>query len=202
MFIFSPSKYSGLYIPSTISAIVVVYTKLIIWRFCSGEILIYCWTLFRYAFPWWREKEILSEERRSQGLCPLTPEEAALTLQALGFNKETQLYIAAGEIYGSERRLATLREAFPMTVSTISISCAQIITFWCDFIWNMSVKAIGWNSDDLWCHLHEFTPSGALLWKISVKRIGWNLARLSGKSLHFFSHQASFFISTKKQVKL
>ncbi|XP_022988313.1 O-fucosyltransferase 3-like isoform X1 [Cucurbita maxima] len=70
----------------------------------------------RYAFPWWREKEILSEERRSQGQCPLTPEEAALTLQALGFNKETQLYIAAGEIYGSERRLATLREAFPMTV--------------------------------------------------------------------------------------
>ncbi|EEF39972.1 rhamnogalacturonan I rhamnosyltransferase 1 isoform X2 [Ricinus communis] len=70
----------------------------------------------RYAYPWWREKEIVSEERRSQGLCPLTPEETALILQALGFDKETQIYIAAGEIYGSESRLAALRAAFPLIV--------------------------------------------------------------------------------------
>uniref|UniRef100_A0A5B6YW24 O-fucosyltransferase family protein n=1 Tax=Davidia involucrata TaxID=16924 RepID=A0A5B6YW24_DAVIN len=70
----------------------------------------------RYAYPWWREKEIVSEERRSQGLCPLTPEEAALVLQALGFDKETQIYIASGEIYGSERRLAALKAAFPRIV--------------------------------------------------------------------------------------
>ncbi|KAL5759455.1 hypothetical protein ACOSQ2_018293 [Xanthoceras sorbifolium] len=70
----------------------------------------------RYAYPWWREKEIVSEERRSQGLCPLTPEEAALILQALGFNKDMQIYIAAGEIYGGEKRLAALRAAFPRIV--------------------------------------------------------------------------------------
>lgn len=70
----------------------------------------------RYDFPWWREKEIISEERRSQGMCPLTPEEASLVLQALGFGKDTQIYIAAGEIYGDERRLATLRTAFPKTL--------------------------------------------------------------------------------------
>ncbi|KAK3440620.1 hypothetical protein EUGRSUZ_B00940 [Eucalyptus grandis] len=70
----------------------------------------------RYAFPWWREKEIVSEERRSQGLCPLTPEETSLVLQALGFDKDMQIYIASGEIYGSERRLATLRAAFPRIV--------------------------------------------------------------------------------------
>ncbi|OVA08958.1 GDP-fucose protein O-fucosyltransferase [Macleaya cordata] len=70
----------------------------------------------RYAYPWWREKEIVSEEKRSQGLCPLTPEEAALILQALGFHKDTQIYIASGEIYGSERRLAALRAAFPRIV--------------------------------------------------------------------------------------
>lgn len=73
--------------------------------------------VFRYAFPWWREKEIVSEERRSHGLCPLTPEEATLVLQALGFDKDTQIYIASGEIYGSERRLAVLRAAFPRVVS-------------------------------------------------------------------------------------
>ncbi|KAK6159917.1 hypothetical protein DH2020_003298 [Rehmannia glutinosa] len=70
----------------------------------------------RYAFPWWREKEIVSEEKRAHGLCPLTPEETALILQALGFDKETQIYIASGEIYGSERRLAALRAAFPRIV--------------------------------------------------------------------------------------
>ncbi|KAI4314128.1 hypothetical protein L6164_027064 [Bauhinia variegata] len=70
----------------------------------------------RYGFPWWREKEIVSHERRSQGLCPLTPEEASLILQALGFGREIQIYIAAGEIYGGERRLAQLRAAFPRIV--------------------------------------------------------------------------------------
>ncbi|XP_043725412.1 rhamnogalacturonan I rhamnosyltransferase 1-like [Telopea speciosissima] len=70
----------------------------------------------RYAYPWWREKEIVSSERRSQGLCPLTPEETALVLQALGIQKDTQIYIASGEIYGSRRRLAALRAAFPRIV--------------------------------------------------------------------------------------
>ncbi|POO03484.1 O-fucosyltransferase [Trema orientale] len=70
----------------------------------------------RYAYIWWRDKEIDSELRRSQGLCPLTPEEASLVLQALGFEKNTQIYIAAGEIYGSERRLSALRAAYPLIV--------------------------------------------------------------------------------------
>ncbi|XP_022877666.1 O-fucosyltransferase 3-like [Olea europaea var. sylvestris] len=70
----------------------------------------------RYAFPWWREKEIVSEQRRSQGLCPLTPEETALILQALGFVNTTQIYIASGEIFGTERRLAALRATFPRIV--------------------------------------------------------------------------------------
>lgn len=61
----------------------------------------------------------MSEERRSQGLCPLTPEEAALVLQALGYDKDTQIYIAAGEIYGGEKRLAALRAAFPRIVSLL-----------------------------------------------------------------------------------
>lgn len=70
----------------------------------------------RYAYPWWREKEIVSEERRAQGLCPLTPEEAALVLQALGFDRDTGIYIASGEIYGGERRLSALRAAYPRIV--------------------------------------------------------------------------------------
>lgn len=60
----------------------------------------------------------MSEERRSLGLSPLTPEESALILQALGFDRETPIYIAAGEIYGGEHRLAQLRAAFPRIVSS------------------------------------------------------------------------------------
>lgn len=47
----------------------------------------------------------------------MTPEEAALVLRALSFGRETPIYIAAGEIYGGERRLAQLRAAFPQIVS-------------------------------------------------------------------------------------
>lgn len=73
-------------------------------------------TQMRYAYPWWKEKVIISEQKRSEGLCPLTPEEAALVLKALGFNKNTQIYIAAGEIYGGEKRLAALRAVYPNIV--------------------------------------------------------------------------------------
>lgn len=70
----------------------------------------------RYAYPWWREKEIDSKAKRSEGLCPLTPEETSLVLKALGFEKDTLIYIAAGEIYGGEKRLEPLRAAFPKLV--------------------------------------------------------------------------------------
>ncbi|BAF11011.2 Os03g0169000, partial [Oryza sativa Japonica Group] len=70
----------------------------------------------RYAYPWWREKEIDSQAKRLQGLCPLTPEETSFILKALGFQKDTLIYIAAGEIYGGEKRLEPLQAAFPKLV--------------------------------------------------------------------------------------
>ncbi|XXG52392.1 hypothetical protein AAC387_Pa03g0744 [Persea americana] len=73
-------------------------------------------TQMRYAYPWWKEKEIVSEKKRLDGLCPFTPEETALVLQALGFARDTQIYIASGGIYGGERRLAALRAAYPKIV--------------------------------------------------------------------------------------
>ncbi|KAE8719242.1 phosphatidylinositol 4-kinase gamma 7-like [Hibiscus syriacus] len=73
-------------------------------------------TKMRYAYPWWREKVIVSEKKKLDGLCPLTPEETALTLQALGIDRNIQVYIAAGDIYGGERRLTTLRAAYPNLV--------------------------------------------------------------------------------------
>ncbi|KAL3631270.1 hypothetical protein CASFOL_024254 [Castilleja foliolosa] len=75
----------------------------------------------RYSTPWWKNKIINSTKTRLAGLCPLTPEETALTLKALGVRRETQIYIAAGDIYGGERRLAPLRAAYPNLVKKETI---------------------------------------------------------------------------------
>ena len=73
--------------------------------------------LIRYAYPWWKEKDINSEMKRKEGLCPLTPEETALVLSALGIDRNVQIYIAAGEIYGGKRRMKALADSFPNLVS-------------------------------------------------------------------------------------
>ncbi|KAI8543150.1 hypothetical protein RHMOL_Rhmol08G0195100 [Rhododendron molle] len=73
-------------------------------------------TRMRYAYPWWKEKIINSDLKRKDGLCPLTPEETMLTLKALDIDRDIQIYIAAGEIYGGERRMASLASAYPKLV--------------------------------------------------------------------------------------
>lgn len=47
----------------------------------------------------------------------MTPEETTLALRALDIDPSYQIYIAAGEIYGGERRTASLAEAYPKLVS-------------------------------------------------------------------------------------
>ncbi|RAL46784.1 hypothetical protein DM860_005063 [Cuscuta australis] len=73
-------------------------------------------TAMRYSTHRWKEKIINSEVKRKRGSCPLTPEETALTLKALGISRSLQIYIAAGEIYGGHRRLQNLSAAFPNMV--------------------------------------------------------------------------------------
>jgi hypothetical protein len=73
--------------------------------------------VIRYATPWWGQKAINSINKRKDGRCPLTPEETALALRALDIDPSIQIYVAAGNIYGGERRMAALRAAFPNLVS-------------------------------------------------------------------------------------
>ncbi|THF98570.1 rhamnogalacturonan I rhamnosyltransferase 1-like [Camellia sinensis] len=73
-------------------------------------------TRMRYAYPWWKEKIVNSDLKRKDGLCPLTPEETALALKALDIDHNIQIYIAAGEIYGGKRRMASLAAAYPKLV--------------------------------------------------------------------------------------
>ncbi|KAI4341477.1 hypothetical protein MLD38_026196 [Melastoma candidum] len=86
-------------------------------------------TRMRYAYPWWKEKVINSELKRRDGLCPLTPEETALTLRALGIDHNIQIYIAAGEIYGGERRMSSLAAAFPRLVRKETLLQASDLRF-------------------------------------------------------------------------
>lgn len=76
---------------------------------------------FRYAYPWWKEKVIDSEQKRKDGLCPLTPEDTALTLRALDIDPNFQIYIAAGEIYGGKRRMESLAKAYPKLVCRLFV---------------------------------------------------------------------------------
>ncbi|KAL1538836.1 Rhamnogalacturonan I rhamnosyltransferase 1 [Salvia divinorum] len=74
-------------------------------------------TAMRYSNPGWKEKVIDPDLKRKDGLCPLTPEETALVLTALGIDPNVQIYIAAGEIYGGKGRLKSLANAFPNLVT-------------------------------------------------------------------------------------
>ncbi|KAG4172888.1 hypothetical protein ERO13_A11G026900v2 [Gossypium hirsutum] len=50
---------------------------------------------------------------RRRGKCPLTPHEVGLMLRALGFENDTYIYVASGEIYGGEETLEPLKDLFP-----------------------------------------------------------------------------------------
>lgn len=50
---------------------------------------------------------------RSEGQCPLTPEEAVLMLAALGFKRKTSIYVAGAQIYGGKLRMAAINSLYP-----------------------------------------------------------------------------------------
>ncbi|KAL9268272.1 O-fucosyltransferase 31-like protein [Drosera capensis] len=73
--------------------------------------------LAKYRQVLWQGRVLNSqftdEKLRSQGRCPLTPEEIALLLAGLGFSNNTRLYLASHKVYGGEARISSLRKLFP-----------------------------------------------------------------------------------------
>ncbi|XP_016468725.1 O-fucosyltransferase 39 isoform X2 [Nicotiana tabacum] len=69
--------------------------------------------------------QFTDEELRSQGRCPLTPEEVGLLLAALGFDNSTRLYLASHKVYGGERRISALRNLFPLMEDKKSLASSE-----------------------------------------------------------------------------
>lgn len=69
-------------------------------------------------------KDINATEQRNKGFCPLTPKEVGLFLSALGFPSDTPIYIAAGEIYGGESRMADLRSRYSVLLNKVPLCSA------------------------------------------------------------------------------
>ncbi|KAK4780774.1 hypothetical protein SAY87_016880 [Trapa incisa] len=59
----------------------------------------------------------LALQKRKEGRCPLEPGEVAVIMRAMGYSKETQIYVASGQVYGSQNRMAPLRNMFPNLVT-------------------------------------------------------------------------------------
>ncbi|XVF87312.1 hypothetical protein PTKIN_Ptkin18bG0110000 [Pterospermum kingtungense] len=62
-------------------------------------------------------KPVSPVDLRKLGRCPLTPEEAALVLAALGFKRETYIYLAGSSIYGGSSRMHPFTSLYPNLVT-------------------------------------------------------------------------------------
>jgi hypothetical protein len=69
--------------------------------------------------------QFTDEELRSQGRCPMTPEEIGLLLAALGFDNSTRLYLASHKVYGGEARISALRNLFPLMEGKSSLASSE-----------------------------------------------------------------------------
>eukprot|EP00850_Spirogloea_muscicola_P022518 SM000299S10842 [mRNA] locus=s299:97141:102711:+ [translate_table: standard] len=76
----------------------------------------------RYSVKHWKEKVIDAEKRRASGKCPLTPHEAGVFLKALGIPPKMTIYVAAGDLYGGEKKMAEFKSFFPNVVTKETIA--------------------------------------------------------------------------------
>ncbi|KAK9713147.1 hypothetical protein RND81_06G006500 [Saponaria officinalis] len=85
--------------------------------------------LAKYRQAVWQGRVLNSqftdEELRSQGRCPMTPEEVGLLLAALGFDNSTRLYLASHKVFGGRARLSTLRKLFPLMEDKKSLATLE-----------------------------------------------------------------------------
>ncbi|CAM0909546.1 unnamed protein product [Alopecurus aequalis] len=69
----------------------------------------------------------LALEKRKEGRCPLEPGEIGFILRAMGYTKETQIYVASGQVYGGNNRMGPLRNMFPNLVTKEDLASKEEI---------------------------------------------------------------------------
>ncbi|KAL2922839.1 O-fucosyltransferase 19 [Bienertia sinuspersici] len=84
-------------------------------------------TMMRHRTRHWKEKHINGADMRQRGACPMTPREVTIFLEALGFSYDTTIYIAAGDIYGSNS-LEPLRSKYPNLYDHTRLSIEDEVT--------------------------------------------------------------------------
>lgn len=82
----------------------------------------------------------LALQKRKEGRCPLEPGEVAVLLRAMGYPKETQIYVASGQVYGGQNRMAPLRNMFPNLVRSLPLFCITTCSIDIQEIENTSVS--------------------------------------------------------------
>ncbi|XVE99691.1 hypothetical protein REPUB_Repub03eG0222200 [Reevesia pubescens] len=78
----------------------------------------------RHSVRHWKEKRINGEERRRQGVCPMTPREIAVFLEAIGYPLDTKIYIVAGKIYGQDG-VKALEDKYPNIVTHSNLATEE-----------------------------------------------------------------------------
>ncbi|XP_076907816.1 O-fucosyltransferase 6-like [Bidens hawaiensis] len=126
------------------------------------------------------------EKERRQGKCPLTPEEVGLMLRALGYEKDTNIYVASGEVYGGNETLNQLRALFPNIYSKETIATEQELEPFSSFSSRMAAL------DFMVCDESD----------VIVTNNNGNMAKILAGRRRYFGHKPTIRPNAKKLSRL
>ncbi|KZV16535.1 hypothetical protein F511_11367 [Dorcoceras hygrometricum] len=126
------------------------------------------------------------DRERRQGRCPLTPEEVGLMLRALGYDRETHLYVASGEVYGGQNTLASLKALFPNFYSKDTIATKEELKSFSAFSSRMAAL------DFIVCDESD----------VFVTNNNGNMAKIIAGRRRYFGHKLTIRPNAKKLYKL
>ncbi|CAA2933580.1 O-fucosyltransferase 16 isoform X1 [Olea europaea subsp. europaea] len=135
----------------------------------------------------WKTLHISNPDKgRRQGRCPLTPEEVGLMLRALGYGRDTHIYVASGEVYGGEETLAPLKALFPNFYSKETISRKQELEPFSAFSSRMAAL------DFIVCDESD----------VFVTNNNGNMAKILAGRRRYFGHKPTIRPNAKKLYRL